>query len=91
MDALTLGTGETAFRFRLERYLDKRRKGRPSLDIEPPQELDARKATNATALSQRDPSALAAYSGYSTAFSYSRKARFVAGVAENTKYNLGVA
>ena len=67
----------TNFVNRLEKHLDDVSKGRGYLSKEVGAELSDQNRANNELLSKQDPRQLAKYAAYSTAFTYSNKARYV--------------
>jgi len=75
-------SGSFEFMNKLELYLHQRRTGTAPYYTEVPGELSDRMHASSRMLAQTDVKALRHYSGYLTAFTYDRKARFISQSSE---------
>lgn len=69
----------------VEKHLDDVKKGKGYLSKQVNRELRKSKSTSASALAETDPALARMYNSFSTAFSYSKSARFIQGVERIAK------
>jgi hypothetical protein len=80
-DSVGISISQSEFVGDVEKHLDDYRKGKGNLSKNTAYELNQRDDAVSIQLSQINVRALKLYSGYSTGFSYDKKARFVEGTS----------
>lgn len=73
------------FRLQLERHLDDYERGHGNRSKDTSALIREKSSQNSLNLTYQDPKFSKQYSGYSTAFSYAQRSRFIAGVEEGIK------